>query len=81
MSTETNTASGIISKIWSFCHHDEIVRRDKTSLDITWIKDKSLADLDHLPDPDLLANDIIENLEAAVGSFKEIMATINGKEE
>lgn len=51
-----------------------------TSLDITLIKDKSLADLDNLPDPDVLANDIIENLEAAVGSFKEIMATINGKE-
>ena len=43
-------------------------------------KDKSLADLDNLPDPDVLANDIIENLEAAVGSFKEIMAAINGKE-
>ena len=29
--------------------------RDKTSLDITWLKDKSLADLDNLPDPDVLA--------------------------
>ncbi|MBI5551685.1 MAG: SAM-dependent DNA methyltransferase [Desulfobacterales bacterium] len=66
---------------WRKFSYEEIVNRDKTSLDITWIKDKSLADLDHLPDPDLLANDIIENLEAAVVSFKEIMATINGKEE
>lgn len=32
------------------------------------------------PDPDVLAEDIIENLEAAVSSFKEIMATINGKD-
>lgn len=45
----------------------------------TWLKDKSLADLDNLPDPDILANDIIANLEAAVESFKEIMTAINGK--
>lgn len=38
-----------------------------------------LADLDNLPDPDLLASDIIENLESAVASFKEIMESINGK--
>ena len=64
---------------WRKFSYDEVINRDKTSLDITWIKDKSLADLDNLPDPDLLANDIIENLEAAVESFKEIMVAINGK--
>ena len=57
---------------WRKFTYDEIVSRDKTSLDITWLKDKSLADLDNLPDPDVLADDIIENLEAAVASFKEI---------
>jgi type I restriction enzyme M protein len=60
--------------------YDEIINRDKTSLDITWIKDKSLADLDNLPDPDVLAGEIIENLEAGLESFREIMITINGKE-
>ena len=64
---------------WRKFTYEEIVNRDKTSLDITWLKDKSLADLDNLPDPDVLANDIIENLEAATESFKEIMVTINGK--
>ena len=56
--------------------YDEIIARDKTSLDIFWVKDKSLADLDNLPDPDDLAIDIIENLEAAMDCFKEIMAKI-----
>jgi type I restriction enzyme M protein len=42
-------------------------------LDITWIKDKSLADLDNLPDPDELAEDIVENLEGALDSFKSII--------
>ena len=49
---------------------------DKTSLDITWIKDKSLADLDNLPDPDELAEDIVENLEGALESFKAVIALV-----
>ena len=65
---------------WRKFTYDDIVSRDKTSLDITWIKDKSLADLDNLPDPDVLAGDIIENLEAGLECFREIMLTINGKE-
>jgi type I restriction enzyme M protein len=57
---------------------DEILKRDKTSLDITWLKDKSLADLDNLPDPDVLAEEIIENLEAGLENFKEIYEELNG---
>jgi type I restriction enzyme M protein len=56
--------------------YEEIINRDKTSLDITWIKDQSLTDLDNLPDPDILANDIIENLEASIEDFKGIMEAI-----
>jgi type I restriction enzyme M protein len=65
---------------WRKLTYDEIINRDKTSLDITWIKDKSLADLDNLPDPDVLAGEIIESLEAGLESFREIMVTINGRE-
>jgi len=54
----------------------QIKERDKTSLDIFWIKDKSLADLDSLPDPDVLAGEIIDNLETAMESFREIMAEL-----
>ena len=54
----------------------DILKRDKTSLDIFWIKDKSLADLDSLPDPDVLAADIIENLQSAMDSFNELMAAL-----
>ena len=64
---------------WRKFTYDEIIERDKTSLDITWIKDKSLTDLDNLPDPDLLANDIIGNLKSGIESFEELMVTINGK--
>ena len=57
---------------WRRFSVDEILQRDKTSLDIFWIKDKSLADLDSLPAPDELAVDIIENLQSALESFQEL---------
>ena len=61
---------------WRAFEYDELINRDKASLDIFWLKDDSLTDLDNLPDPDELALDIIENLEAGVESFKEIMSNI-----
>ena len=64
---------------WRKFTYDEIIARDKTSLDITWLKDKSLADLDNLPDPDVLALDIVENLEAGLESFRAIIESLNKK--
>ncbi len=64
---------------WRKFTYDEIIARDKTSFDITWLKDKSLADLDNLPDPDVLAADIIENLEAGLESFRAVLNGLNGK--
>ncbi len=58
---------------WRMFSYDEIIARDKTSLDITWLKEKSLADLDNLPDPDVLALDIVENLEAGLENFRNII--------
>lgn len=57
---------------WRKFKVEDIFARDKTSLDIFWVKDKSLADLDNLPDPDVLASDIIDNLESALDCFKEL---------
>ena len=57
---------------WRKFTYKQIIARDKTSLDIFWLKDKSLADLDNLPEPDELALDIIENLEAGLASFREV---------
>ena len=64
---------------WRKFTYDDIITRDKTNLDIFWLKDESLADLDNLPDPDILANEIIENMEAGLESFREVMETLNGK--
>jgi len=64
---------------WRMFTYEEITARDKTSLDITWIKDKSLADLDNLPDPDVIAEEIIENLEAGLESFRAVVGELNKK--
>lgn len=61
---------------WRKFKYEDIITRDKTSLDIFWLKDKSLADLDNLPDPDILANEIIDDLEAGLESFREIVGVV-----
>lgn len=59
---------------WRKFSYEHIVARDKTSLDIFWLKDKSLADLDNLPEPEVLAEEIVQNIEAALNSFREVAA-------
>ena len=61
---------------WRKFTYEQIIARDKTSLDIFWLKEKSLADLDNLPEPDELALDIIENLEAGLASFREVASSL-----
>ncbi len=74
--TETWDAATKPEGRWRKFSYEEIIARDKTSLDITWLKDKSLADLDNLPDPDVLAEEIAENLESALGSFREMITQL-----
>ena len=59
---------------WRSYGYEELTARDKTSLDVFWLKDKSLVDLDNLPEPDELAEQIIKNLEAGLDSFREVLA-------
>jgi Type I restriction-modification system methyltransferase subunit len=56
----------------------ELMQRDKISLDIFWLKDESLEDSENLPDPALLARDIMENLESALEQFGSIYTEIEG---
>ena len=47
-------------------------KRDKVNLDIFWLKDKSLEDSEDLPDPDVLAQEIADDLQAALDQFTSI---------
>ena len=57
----------------------ELINRDKASLDIFWLRDESLEESDNLPDPDVLAQEIVEDLEAALEQFREIAADLGVK--
>ena len=59
---------------FKFFTYDELIARDKASLDIFWLKDDSLDNLDDLPPPDVLQQEIIEHLEAALNSFRDVAA-------
>ncbi len=52
--------------------YDKLMERDKVNLDIFWLKDDSLEDIEDLPEPEVLATDITENLEAALDQFSQI---------
>ena len=52
--------------------YDELMQRDKVSLDIFWLRDESLEDTENLPEPDELAEDIAANLAAALEQFQDI---------
>ena len=51
---------------------EELLKRDKLNLDIFWLKDDSLDDVDSLPPPDEIAAEIVENLQAALEAFQSV---------
>ena len=52
--------------------YDELVARDKANLDITWLRDESLEDMDKLPAPEVIAREIVEDLTAALAEFEAV---------
>ena len=57
---------------WRAYSYDDLLKRDKVSLDIFWLKDKSLEDSDDLPPPDELAQEIADDLQTAWEQFAAI---------
>jgi type I restriction enzyme M protein len=57
--------------------YDELVSKDKASLDIFWLRDESLEDSDNLPAPEVIAAEIVEDLQAALDQFAEIAASLS----
>ena len=51
--------------------------RDKASLDIFWLRDESLEDTENLPAPEVIAAEIVEDLEAALAQFTEIAVSLD----
>jgi type I restriction enzyme M protein len=58
--------------------YDELIKRDKVNLDLIWLRDESLEDTDNLPPPEVIAQEIIEDLEAALAEFAAIAQSVEG---
>ncbi len=59
--------------------YGELLQRDKVSLDITWLRDESLEDMDNLPPPEVIAQEIVEDLEAALAEFAAIADSLRSQ--
>jgi len=57
---------------WRCYEYEELIQRDKCSLDIFWLRDESLEASENLPEPDVLAQEIVEDLRAALEQFEEV---------
>ncbi|NKE69828.1 type I restriction-modification system subunit M [Candidatus Manganitrophus noduliformans] len=64
---------------WRAYGYDELVSRDKASLDIFWLKDETLEASENLPEPGVIAQEIVEDLEAALEQFRLIASDLNSE--
>ncbi|MET3176012.1 UNVERIFIED_ORG: type I restriction enzyme M protein [Arthrobacter sp. UYCu721] len=60
--------------------YDELIGRDKVNLDITWLRDESLEDLDNLQPPEIIAREIVDDLTAALVEFGAVADLLEGAE-
>ena len=70
------TGEGVEGR-WRSYDFEELIARDKASLDIFWLKDQSLTDNDNLPPPEVIAREIIDDLEAALEQFRLIAGDLS----
>lgn len=56
--------------------YDELIARDKINLDITWLRDESLEDMDNLPAPEIIAREIVDDLTAALEEFSAVAVAL-----
>jgi type I restriction enzyme M protein len=60
------------------CDDADLIARDEASLDIFWLKDDSLSESENLPAPEVIAQKIVEDLEAALEQFRETAGNLGG---
>lgn len=75
-----NRHERVATERFRFYSHDELIARDKASLDVFWLKDASLDNLDDLPPPDVLQQEIIAHLEAALEAFRDVALALPARE-
>ena len=66
---------------WRAYSYEEIASRDKASLDIFWLRDESLEDSANLPEPHVLAEEIADDLRAALEQIEDVLADLQERVE
>ena len=61
--------------------YEELIARDKVNLDLIWLKDDSMEDAANLPAPEVIAREIMENLESALSEISAIVESLESKEK
>ena len=61
--------------------YDELIARDKVSLDLFWLRDESLEDIDNLPTPAVLAAEIAEDLQSALTEIQALAESLISADE
>ena len=64
---------------WRPSSYDEIINRDKVSLDLFWLRDESLEDSANLPDPHILAQEIADDLRSALGQIEDVLVDLEAR--
>ena len=67
----TNRHERVESERFRVFSYDDLLKREQASLDISWLRDESLEDSANLPDPDVIAAEIAEDLRAALEQFEQ----------
>jgi type I restriction enzyme M protein len=65
---------------WRVYSYEELAARDKVNLDIFWLREESLEDSANLPEPDVLAAEIVDDLKAALEQFEGIAGELGSEE-
>ncbi len=64
---------------WRAFDYEELINRDKASLDIFWLKDESLEASENLPEPGIIAREIITDRQDALAQFQAIVDDLDAE--
>ena len=59
--------------------YEELIARDKVSLDLTWLRDESLQDTDNLPPPNVIAQEMLEEMQSALAELTALTELLEHK--
>ena len=71
-----NRSARVESERFKEYTYEDLIARDKLNLDLIWLKDDSLEDAANLPSPEIIAREIMDNLESALAEFSSIVEAL-----